>query len=180
MLISSYYTEQNRRLHKERPDYGTGGHQWAKTIGKLCEKHGTQDVLDYGCGKESLKAQLPFVRGYDPCIDGLDAAPDPADIVVCTDVLEHIEPQCIDDVLDDLRRVTRRVLFCAVATGAAQKFLPDGRNAHLIQEDIRWWLPKLWDRFQIRQLNDAGAGLIIVATALSKTAIAGRAQPETF
>ena len=36
------------------------------------------------------------------------------------------------------------------------KVLPDGRNAHLTQEPIEWWLPKLTDRFDIQTLQKVG------------------------
>jgi hypothetical protein len=74
-------------------------------------------------------------------------------MVVCTDVLEHIEPENVDDVLDDLQALTRRVGFFVIATRPAKKILEDGRNAHLIQHGLDWWLPKLWTRFHIRTLK---------------------------
>lgn len=127
----------------------------------------TRDVLDYGCGKQTLRAKLAYVRGYDPCIDGLDERPEPADLVVCTDVLEHIEPGCLDAVLDDLMRVTKRQLFAAIETRAALKILSDGRNAHLIQEPPEWWLPKFFKRFHVNTFSDMGGEFIVVASTLS-------------
>jgi 2-polyprenyl-3-methyl-5-hydroxy-6-metoxy-1,4-benzoquinol methylase len=69
----------------------------------------------------------------------MDAAPEPHDIVACTDVLEHIEPDCLDDVLKDIRRCTKKVAFLLIATRPAIKVLADGRNAHLIQQPYTWW-----------------------------------------
>jgi S-adenosylmethionine:diacylglycerol 3-amino-3-carboxypropyl transferase len=69
--------------------------------------------------------------------------PEPHDIVVCTDVLEHIEPDCLDDVLADIRRCTKKAALLVVATRPAMKTLSDGRNAHLIQEDFKWWEPHI-------------------------------------
>jgi len=74
----------------------------------------------------------------------LDAAPEPHDIVACTDVLEHLEPYCVDDVIDDLRRVTRKALFLTIATRVSKRTLADGRNAHLIVEGAPFWLQILW------------------------------------
>jgi hypothetical protein len=34
--------------------------------------------------------------------------------------------------------------------GPALKTLPDGRNAHLIQEPVEWWLPKIMQRFDLQ------------------------------
>jgi len=114
----------------------------------------TRDILDYGCGQRTLEQALGFpIRNYDPAIPGLDTPPEPADLVVCTDVLEHIEPECLDDVLDDLRRVTRKVGFFVIANRPAKKILPDGRNAHLIQEGIDWWRPRIAARFALHQIG---------------------------
>jgi len=33
------------------------------------------------------------------------------------------------------------------------KVLPDGRNAHLIQQPAGWWLPKILERFELVTFN---------------------------
>ena len=153
MRISPDYLEQNRRLH-EAGNYGISGGRWTHPVMQLCAQLQTRDVLDYGCGQRMLEKALGFdIHNYDPCIPGLDAPAQPADIVVCADVLEHIEPDCLDAVLDDLQRVTRQAGFFVIATRAADKFLPDGRNAHLIQQEPGWWMPQLEQRFRIGQVK---------------------------
>jgi hypothetical protein len=166
MKITPEYVDLNRQLHSEGL-YGISGWRWVKTVASICETIQTRDVLDYGCGQRTLEKGLGFaIRNYDPCIEGLDAPPTPADLVVCTDVLEHIEPDCLDEVLDDLRRVTRRFGFFVIATRPALKTLPDGRNAHLIQEGEEWWLPKIAERFEIQKIDRVeGEFLVIVAPA---------------
>jgi hypothetical protein len=59
--------------------------------------------LDHGSGKETLANALPqfTVRGYDPAIPDLDTHPEPHDLFICTDVLEHVEPEFVDMVIDD-------------------------------------------------------------------------------
>lgn len=154
MLISEAYKQQNQELHAHG-DFGVMGSRYAHIIARICETEGTRDVLDYGCGQQALARSMPFpVRGYDPCIPGLDAGPQPADIVSCTDVLEHVEPDCIDAVLDHLGGLTKRVAFLVIPTRPAKKFLPDGRNAHLIQQPAEWWFPKLYARFHCVQINN--------------------------
>lgn len=71
-------------------------------------------------------------------------------MVVCIDVLEHIEPDCLEAVLDDLKRVTASFGIFTVATGPAKKVLADGRNAHLIQQDPEWWMMKIFARFVVK------------------------------
>lgn len=149
MLITQEYKQLNAELHG-RTDYGTSGHKWAATIAELACKLGTLDILDYGCGKQTLQKSLGIpIKQYDPCLEGFDATPEPADIVMCGDVLEHIEPDCLDDVLDDLQRVVKRAGVFVVSTRPARRILADGRNAHLIQEPYAWWKEKIEARFDI-------------------------------
>lgn len=128
-----------------------------------------KELLDYGAGKgrlgETLKSMgySPQITHYDPARPDWAHTPNPSDCVACIDVLEHIEPDCLDGVLDDLRRVTKRVGVFTVHTGPAIKALSDGRNAHLIQENPSWWLPKLMSRFElvIFQKMDNGFWVVV-------------------
>ena len=150
-LISPEYLEQNRMKHQTSECYGASGEKHAAKIQNLARKIGTEDILDYGCGKGTLGAAMTFdINEYDPCIPGKDSPPDPADLVVCTDVMEHIEPEYLDAVLDDLKRLTKIGIYLNVAMYAALKHLPDGRNTHLIQEGREWWLPRLMKRFELK------------------------------
>lgn len=155
-MISEAYREQNRKLHDSDVSYGTSGHKYAGMLLQLATSIGAKELLDYGCGKQTLANSLPqlLVRGYDPAVPGLDNPPVPHDLVVCTDVLEHVEPEHLDAVLDDLSRVTRKALFLEVATRPARKTLEDGRNAHLTIEPCEWWLPRLWSRFTLQMVTN--------------------------
>ena len=170
MLISEEYRSLNKQLHKESQHYGTSGYLHAKQIKELCMSLGTKDVLDYGCGKSTLAKNLPFdIKEYDPCIQGKDSPPKQADIVVCTDVLEHIEPENIDSVLDDIKSLAKKAVFLTIATYPANKTLPDGRNAHLIQEMPEWWVDKLNSRFNLDDYSpeyDEGKNVTLQVVAL--------------
>lgn len=158
MLISESYREQNRLLHEGNEGYGTSGAKWADLVRQISSS-GRMAILDYGCGKQTLKAALgPAYRvaGYDPCLPGLDQPPEPHPVVVCSDVLEHIEPECLDAVLADLARVTQELLLVVVHTGPARKTLPDGRNAHLIQEGAAFWLNRLLPLFEPLRMEWSG------------------------
>jgi len=151
LLISKEYLEQNKSLHENHSDYGIMGQRYANLVSDVVRQYAATDILDYGCGKGTLGRAVSFpIREYDPCIPGKDAPPEPAEIVVCTDVLEHIEPDCIDAVLDDIKRLAKRAAFLIIATVPAGRILPDGRNAHLIVEPASWWLPKLMDRWELK------------------------------
>jgi len=154
--ISAEYAQLNAQLHETSPQYGTSGKQWAGKVAQLATQVNACDILDYGCGKQTLAEALPHldIIGYDPAIPGLDRSPEPADIVVCTDVLEHVEPEHIEAVLDDIRRLTKKIALVTVATRPAIKFLADGRNAHLTVQPFSWWQSNFEKRFQIAESKE--------------------------
>jgi 2-polyprenyl-3-methyl-5-hydroxy-6-metoxy-1,4-benzoquinol methylase len=151
MRITKEYREANRQLHETNPKYGSSSAKWAPKVLELAGTTASRSVLDYGCGKGQLAPALPQfdVREYDPAIEGKDAEPEPADLVVCTDVLEHIEPDCLDDVLRHIAAATKNAAFLNIATRAAVKTLPDGRNAHLIIQSQDWWRGRVEAIFEI-------------------------------
>lgn len=169
MLITEAYKDLNARQHFERPEWGRQSMKWWETIKTLCDQVGVKKFLDYGCGKQSLKAALePFgyeVTGYDPAIPGLDSPPEPHLFVVCTDVLEHVEPECLDAVLADLHRVTRKGCFMVIATRPASRAMVDGSNPHRIVQPSGWWLDKLRERFAIGSVDATSDHLLVVMVA---------------
>jgi hypothetical protein len=160
MLISDEYRTQQEALH-ENPNYGVASLQYAPIVSEICNTLEVQHLLDYGAGKcrlfQNLKVQHRMkLQAYDPGVPKLSADPVPAEMVACIDVLEHIEPELLDNVLDDLARLTEAVAFLTIHTGPAVKVLSDGRNAHLTQQPMEWWLPKLWERFDIQTVQVTG------------------------
>ena len=158
MLISPEYLVLQRELHERSRHYGTSGKTWAEAVAKFADVVKAASILDYGAGKGTL-ADL-FVgedfREFDPAVPGKDTRPEPADLVVCGDVLEHIEPVYLESVLDDLRKLARKGVFLVIGTVPAMKTLADGRNAHLIVESSRWWLPRLMERWSLSEFRDYG------------------------
>lgn len=157
-LISSSYRAEQERLH-QGGNYGTASIAYAPLVSQIIEKLEVSHLLDYGCGanvnlaKEiKLKSRITY-QAYDPAVPRFSKEPLPAQMVACIDVLEHIEPDLLDNVLDDLRRLTEGVLFASVHTGPAVKVLSDGRNAHLTQEPPSWWLPKFLSRFDLQSFQ---------------------------
>jgi len=162
-VISPDYLDLNKQLHRDNLAYGIGGEKHAPTVLKLVETMKTRSVLDYGCGKGYLAKAIPFpIWEYDPAMPGKDEPPRPADLVVCTDVLEHIEPEHLWAVLDDLRRCTLKVGYFVIYTEPAQKTLADGRNAHLIQKPRAWWQKRLEKFFYVGKITKSGPLLICV------------------
>lgn len=156
MLISPDYLDLQRKLHTGG-HYGISSGRWAEAVRAIKEREACADILDYGCGQGLLKQALgDCVREYDPAIAGKDDEPEPAELVVCTDVLEHIEPDCLGDVLTHLRSKVKSRLFFAISLRPAGKTLADGRNAHLIVESAAWWLDRLAPYFRVLETIETG------------------------
>ena len=163
MTEASLITEDYRRMQQElhrNPEYGVASLEYAPIVAQVMKTTGFTELLDYGAGKGRLGQALDelfdeplTIHHYDPAIPQWSAPPAPCRLVTCIDVLEHIEPHLLDNVLDDLQRLTLGVGIFSVHTGPAVKVLADGRNAHLIQQPPSWWLPKLLDRFELAVYN---------------------------
>jgi len=158
-LITDEYRRMQQALH-ENPNYGVASIEFAPLVADVIELLGVQQALDYGAGKGRLGTELrkfiqrPLdIRHYDPAIPQWSTTPEPCEFVACVDVLEHIEPELLDNVLDELKRLTLRAGLFTVHCGPAVKFLPDGRNAHLNQHPPAWWLPRILERFELVQFN---------------------------
>jgi len=144
--ISAAYVDMQKELHARPRGYGGKGDKWAPAVAALVAEHGFTSVLDYGCGQgrlalalRSLTPSVVRIDEYDPAIPGKDGHPHFADLVVCTDVLEHVEPDRLSNVLAHLQTLARKAVFVVIATRPSNKTLPDGRNAHLIIEPDAWW-----------------------------------------
>jgi len=169
MLISEEYRKEQEHLH-QNPNYGVASVTFAPIVTHLINTLQVDEMLDYGAGKGRLAHSIKPDRAvqialYDPAMPDYCDDPEPSEFVTCIDVLEHIEPDCLDSVLDDLKRVTLHYGFFTIHTGPAVKVLQDGRNAHLTQEDYRWWMPKLWSRFHVHQMTNTQSGFTVLVRA---------------
>lgn len=171
-LISDDYRRMQQALHQD-PKYGVASVEYAPLVSQVLEMVGASELLDYGAGKgrlgETLRANIgrPLtIHHYDPAIPQWSAPAAPCRFVACIDVLEHIEPDLLDNVLDDLKRVTAYVGVFTVHTGAANKVLSDGRNAHLIQQPPSWWLPRFMARFELVTFNRLPNGFWVGVNAI--------------
>jgi hypothetical protein len=169
-LITESYRAQQEALHATGA-YGTASIKHAGTVTKIINSAKITHLLDYGCGSllnlyKHIKPEHKLTyQAYDPGVPQYSEAPVPAQMVACIDVLEHIEPEYLDNVLDDLVRVTEDLLYCTIHTGPAGKVLSDGRNAHLIQQPLEWWLPKLMSRFDVSSVGVEGVTICCVLYA---------------
>jgi hypothetical protein len=172
MTISKEYLTLQSTLH-QNPNYGVASLHFAPIVADLMAQTGCKSISDYGAGKKRLFTALKEMGkepanyfAYDPVFPDY-GVPKPADLVCCIDVLEHIEPDHIDDVLVDLHRITTNLGFFSIHMGPAEKHLSDGRNAHLIQKPTSWWLKKLTDYFEVLHLQShqiMGDGVWLIVT----------------
>lgn len=156
MLYTNEYKEQLILKHKQQ-HWGGGVASKSNVIYAHALGLGVNKILDYGCGAGDFKKAMksdPWkskfeISEYDPGIHGKDELPNVHDYVVCVDVLEHIEPECLNDVLAHLALLMRVGGYFLISTVPAFQNLPDGRNAHLIIEPAEWWEKKLSEKFEL-------------------------------
>jgi len=148
-MISQHYKDQLRTLHDRDVMWGSSAARWLDDVVAHGEKLQARTVLDYGCGKGHLKLSLKGfdVSEYDPGIPGKDGPPATVDMVACLDVLEHIEPDHLDAVLADIKRLSFKGALLVVALYPSGTKLPDGRDSHLIIQPPEWWVQKIEGAF---------------------------------
>lgn len=168
-LITDDYRALNARAHEEGTGYGIRGYKHLQPALALAELYGGKSVLDYGCGQGTLAAHarrvsdLPFFN-YDPAVPQWAAMPTPADIVVCTDVLEHVEPLCITNVVKHIAELTQKAAYLQIACREAGRVLADGRNAHLLVRDGMFWFDLIREYMDIVKFTaKPGHDVVIVA-----------------
>ena len=138
---------------------------------EVIAKLGARRVLDAGCGSGKLMRKLIEALGVDVTVHGFDIAencldpwfseirdevlhvgclwepadlPGVYDVVLCTDVLEHIPTERIPAVLANLRAATGQLCYLAVALfadGFGERIL--GQPLHLTVKPPEWWLEQL-------------------------------------
>lgn len=147
-LLSSEYKQTLIDTHKATNKAWGGGH----SIDKLpkyeqeMSKLGVKTILDYGCANGRFKVFMTkhkkhlTVSEYDPGIIGKDTSPEPADYIVCCDVMEHVEEDYLDSVMKHLKSLMIKGGFFNISTKEAITILSDGTNAHKIVKDGNWWV----------------------------------------
>jgi len=128
-------------------------HEFAPLISQMIEKLGITELLDYGCGKGELiphlKSSHEFkIQLYDPAVDEYAGKALPMQMVVCIDVLEHVESEYVAPVLNDLERVTGAVLFLSVKEG-----------------EFKDWIDSLMDKFEVQTIQVLPEGFYAICYA---------------
>jgi trans-aconitate methyltransferase len=149
-MISKEYKKMLQNEHR-RASFGKRA-KMPRHLFDFIVHHAPRTILDFGCGKgklvETLKDQFPdkIITGYDPANPKFDHSIDNKiyDLIYSSDVLEHVEPEFIDQTLAYLSTKSKYI-YHLIALSPAKLILPDGRNAHLIQQTPEWWKQKFID-----------------------------------
>lgn len=170
-MITPDYKAQITKLHATQR-WGNQGWKALPEALSLILRYGLKkpSILDFGAGERTLERDAKWalpqakVTSYDPGIPGIDVLPTGQfDIVICTDVMEHVEPQFVDQTLDVIRALTKHAAYIDIACSPAKTHLPDGRNAHLVVEQPSWWLVKLQSRWGEVEVHKQHKALEVVA-----------------
>jgi trans-aconitate methyltransferase len=162
MNVSDEYKQQLKQTHESK-NWGTTANLPKEVVAAI-EKYKPKSILDFGCGKgqivEVLKQNYPnmTVYGYDPAFN--DKLPDNVDMIMSTDVLEHVEPNQLANTLADLDKRCNIVQYHLIACFKAKKVLPDGRNAHLIIETPDWWQEHMYGKETYNVVHENVIGYI--------------------
>ena len=144
-----------------------------QTFGRL----GT--VIDFGCG-DGKAIHLFRKAGYRAIgVDHVSLMPDtvqsclwslPADLPVadfgyCADVMEHIPPERVDDVLVNIARHVSRMAYFRIATTPDVMGKLIGETLHLTVQPAHWWLARVSVAFGSAAIRaDHPAHVIICAS----------------
>lgn len=146
--------EQYKEMHKDENLYAGSSTQIHKEfIKQFLIEFKCKSILDYGCGKaiqyhkEKLHEShflgiMPSL--YDPAVEKYSALPDGTfDAVINTDVLEHIEEDDVGSVIEQIYSKADKFVYLGISNEPASSILPDGRNSHVTQKSLDWWVEKV-------------------------------------
>ncbi len=161
MTDSDALIEQYRQIHQTKV-YGNSSETLTGLIQRQVEGIIlVSRVLDYGCGQSRLVDWIARLNAahavrYDPAIpEHSTLHSDGVDLVLCTDVMEHIPEDDVSDTLQEIASISINAYF-NIALTPASEILPNGENAHCTVRPARWWARQLRAHFRVvRSVNAA-------------------------
>jgi len=155
--MDKYLINQYKILHNEKDNYGSAASSFKyyfKDILELIRSNDLKKILDFGCGKgvlvKKLNSQNVNCIGYDPAVENFKSFPsdiDDFDLVVSTDVFEHLNENCMTEEFDLIKSCNPKFLYFNIATNTAVNKLPNGINCHTIVKKHSWWEEKITTEF---------------------------------
>jgi hypothetical protein len=145
MSLYNIWLDQAKLLHQHDKVWpGRTLVQYIPEINQIIKEKNLSTILDYGCGKARHHDPSWNADKYDPAVPEYSKKPDGRyDLVICTDVLEHIPQVGLDYVIDDIFNYSDQWVFLSVCCRKAKQLLPNGYNAHATIESQKWWKEKL-------------------------------------
>ena len=129
--------------------------EYKHQIFNLIKENNIKTILDYGCGKAKFHSILfnnkkvpgsPMdinITPYDPAVPEFANKPTGQyDLVLCVDVMEHVQEDKVEEVLKDIFTFSNRIFLTITCYEAIQN-LPNGKNAHYTVKEPSWWEEKL-------------------------------------
>ena len=165
-MITNEYRKQLQALHEKESTWGNGPRRYMMRICKWVLEENITEVLDYGCGKgKNVPFILPItVVNYDPGVPSWSADPRVCTHLMCIDVIEHIEPEYLDEVLQHIASKFTVGAMLNIALTESRHFLPDGRNAHILLKPTEWWIPKLKEFFTLKTMEFRDESITVFIT----------------
>lgn len=135
--------ELYKTLHQQDNSYGSTGYNYCHLVNFYLEhyKDKIKNVLDFGCGKGTLKKCLSFdIDEYDPAISDKQHIPkNEYDAIITTDVLEHLYEDEIPLICKEFMALKPKYMLHFISTVPAKTILPDNTNAHKTIQNGEWW-----------------------------------------
>jgi hypothetical protein len=142
------HIDQYRKVHRSNPNYGRSSEKLVGSIRPLVEMVKPKSILDYGCGNSRMLEALGCGKEvelcrYDPAIPKYAMQKyREYDLVICTDVMEHIPADEVLPTIFKIRKLSENVVF-SISTVKAHQILPNGENAHCTVHPQEWWLKQI-------------------------------------
>jgi SAM-dependent methyltransferase len=99
------------------------------------------------------------------CADKIPFPDDSFDLVVCTEVMEHIPEEGVKKVLKEIKRVGKKYFFTIALSKALHKMPNDGSEPHICVKPPTWW-KEVFDKLGFMSnisLSTSQSSLIIYA-----------------
>ena len=141
MSLYDIYLEQAKLYHQEDKIWqGTSIINYIPKINQIIKDKDIKSILDYGCGKARHHPKEWNAIKYDPAIQDYQNKPqDKYDLVISTDVLEHIPVENLKQTIEEIFGYSNKWVFVSVCCRKAEAILPNGYNAHATIESAKWW-----------------------------------------
>lgn len=148
----------------------------------ICDMEAGQSLIDFGAGParatkwfadqgmtvkavdfapNARETDVPFVEA---CLWDMPDDLSPVDYGFCTDVMEHIPPAKVDDVLAGIEARVRTACYFRIATRPDKMGRLINKPLHLTIENADWWRRKLEEFFGIVDVvENTGRDIVLLA-----------------